>query len=642
MKISEVHIKGFRNFKDARLSFNNHTAIMGFNDIGKTNLIYAIRLLLDKNISESEMELTEADFFVYEETNNIEIVIKFDEVTEDFVLAKLREFVSDNGVIYLKYTISKNDNGFKLFIGSSLDLLEEIQGRYYLKAFNLKYVGSSRNLSSFIQKEKKILIEKAKETRNTTDIASDTTIEERVETSLASLNTDVRNISYVKNATNKINDELNKLSFKNESQKLVLDMAGDDINALLGKVNLAASTNEKLLAIGGDGKLNQIFLALWTNKYNIDLGELNEVSFYCIEEPEAHLHPHQQRKLSEYLAETLNNQVIITTHSPQIISEFKPNSIIKLYQKNGATFGAKDGCSSEIEDELFNFAHRLDIISTEAFYSNLVFLVEGQSEILFYKALSREIGIDLDKLNISILMVDGIGFQPYIRVLNLLQIPWVMRTDNDIFETSPKSNLYRYAGIQRSLTIYEKFKKEENYSSNILDSIEKISDFSKPIDTEIQHSASSLVKFLEPFNIFLSQKDLEHDLVNSLLFPKLQEFFNPKLTIDELNKATVEELINIPNIGEPKAKKIVEYRDTKKFESFEELLLISGIGEVIKQSIEKGIIYTKEEIVEKMQQKKGSLMFEFLYKYRNDLSLLISDPITQPLVRCKDMVESQA
>lgn len=70
------------------------------------------------------------------------------------------------------------------------------------------------------------------------------------------------------------------------------------------------------------------------------------------------------------------------------------------------------------------------------------------------------------------------------------------------------------------------------------------------------------------------------------------------------------------------------------------MLLISGIGKVIKQSIEKGIIYTKEEIVEKCS-KKGSLMFEFLYKYKNNLSLLISDPISQPLVRCKDMVESQ-
>lgn len=578
MKISEVHIKGFRNFKDAKLNFNNHTAIMGFNDIGKTNLIYAIRLLLDKNISEAEMELTEADFFVYEETNNIEIVIKFDEVTEDFVLAKLREFVSDNGVIYLKYTTSKNDNGFKLFIGSSLDLLEEIQGRYYLKAFNLKYVGSSRNLSSFIQKEKKILIEKAKETRNTTDIASDTTIEERVETSLASLNTDVRNISYVKNATNKINDELNKLSFKNESQKLVLDMAGDDINALLGKVNLAASTNEKLLAIGGDGKLNQIFLALWTNKYNIDLGELNEVSFYCIEEPEAHLHPHQQRKLSEYLAETLNNQVIITTHSPQIISEFKPNSIIKLYQENGATFGANDGCSSEIEDELFNFAHRLDIISTEAFYANLVFLVEGQSEILFYKALAKAIDVDLDKLNISILMVDGVGFKPYIKVLELLRIPWIMRTDNDIFKV-PKHDTYRFAGIQRSMDIYKTFilTNGEELNTTYQAHLANVHGITLPADEGVINSTIELKTLLEQSNLFLSQEDLEKDLVNSPLLTKLKEFYD---------------------------------------------------------------LTTKDEILVEMQNRKGGSMFEFLQKHQSDLSILLTDPISLPLLKCKKIIEA--
>ncbi len=577
MKISEVHIKGFRNFKDAKLNFNNHTAIMGFNDIGKTNLIYAIRLLLDKNISEADMELDEADFFVYEDTNSIEIVIKFDEITEDFVLAKLREFISDDGVLYLKYTISKNNTEFKLFMGSSVPLLEEIQGRYYLKAFNLKYVGSSRNLTTFIQKEKKTLIEKAKESRNPTEITSDTTIEERVEDSLASLNTDVRDISYVKNATSKINDELNKLSFKNESQKLVLDMAGDDINALLQKVNLAALTNEKLLAIGGDGKLNQIFLALWTNKYNIDLGELNEVSFYCIEEPEAHLHPHQQRKLSEYLAETLNNQVIITTHSPQIISEFKPNSIIKLYEENGASFGANDGCSSEIEDELFNFAHRLDIISTEAFYANLVFLVEGQSEILFYKALSKAIDVDLDKLNISILMVDGVGFKPYIKVLELLQIPWIMRTDNDIFKV-PRHDTYRYAGIQRSMDIYKTFILDNGEELNAINSahLENIHRFVKPANPTIVNSTTELKSLLEQSNIFLSQEDLEKDLVNSPLIDKLKEFY---------------------------------------------------------------ALTNKNEVLVEMQNRKGGSMFEFLQKYHNDLSILEADPISLPLLKCKEIIE---
>jgi len=575
MKISEVSIKGFRNFKNAKFNFNNHTAIMGFNDIGKTNLIYAIRLLLDKSISEAEMELDEADFFVYEDTNIIEIVIKFDEVTDDFVLAKLRESVSDDGTLFLKYTIEKNDYEYKLFMGASLSLLEEIQGRYYLKAFNLKYVGSSRNLSTFIKKEKKVLIENAKESRSDIDIANDTTIEERVEDSLTSLNTDVRNISYVKNATSIINDELNKLSFKTESQELVLDMAGDDINALLQKVNLAVSTNDKLLAIGGDGKLNQIFLALWTNKYNVDLGELSEVSFYCIEEPEAHLHPHQQRKLSEYLAETLNNQVIITTHSPQIISEFKPNSIIKLYEENGATCAANNGCSNEIEDELFNFAHRLDIISTEAFYANLVFLVEGQSEILFYKALAKAIDIDLDKLNISILMVDGVGFKPYIKVLELLQIPWIMRTDNDVFKV-PRHDTYRYAGIQRSMDIYKKFILNEELDATYVTHLENIHGFENPADARVLTSTTELKTLLEQSNLFLAKEDLEKDLINSPLIDKLKEFYD---------------------------------------------------------------VTTDTQVLSEMQNRKGGSMFEFLQQHHDDLSILAADPISLPLLKCKEIIE---
>ena len=640
MKIAKLYIKGFRNFKYAEFNFNNHTAIMGFNDIGKTNLIYALRLLLDKNISEADMELNDSDFFVYEKTSKIEIVIKFDEVVDDFVLSKVGGSVSDDGVIFLKYTFSKDDRDFKLLMGSSIELLEEIQGRFYLKAFNLKYVGSSRNLSSFIKKEKKYLLEKAKEIREEADIQSDSVIIQNVEDSLSTLNRQVRDISYVKNSTIQINTELDKLSYKNENQELLFDMAGDNIDTLLRKVDLSVLINNKLLAVGGDGKLNQIFLALWTSKYNNDT-DLNEVSFYCIEEPEAHLHPHQQRKLSEYLADTLDNQVIITTHSPQIISEFKPNSIIKLFEKEGATYGANNGCSPAMEDELFNFAHRLDIISTEAFYANVVFLVEGQSEILFYKALAKVINIDLDRLNISILMVDGIGFQPYIRVLELLQIPWVMRTDNDIFETPRRNDKFRYAGIQRSLTIYEKFRQKDIYSNNIKNAIKKIKDFTKPITILVKKSAQILIDFLEPFDIFISQNDLEQDLVNSPLFPKLQEFFNPKMTLEELNRATFEQLIEIPNIGENKAERIINYKNKKPFESFEDLCNIIGIGDTIKKRIEDGREYNTERIIEKMQQKKGSLMFEFLYKYQDDLSILATEKISQPLRRCKEIIEAQ-
>jgi len=522
MKIEYIGIKGFRNFKKAKFNFNKHTAIMGFNDIGKTNLMYALRLLLDKTLPESNLELSESDFFAFDDIDKINITIKFSEVVEDFVIAKLKEKISDNNKLYLRYKATKNNPDYKLYIGSSISKLEEIDSRYYLRAFNLKYVTSTRNLSSFINKEKKYLLEQAKESRTDDEKDSDTTVVDGLETTLSGLNTSVREISYVQNATNQINEELDKLSYKNSSQQLAFNVAGDDIGSLLNKVDLSMSTNDKLLTIGGDGKLNQIFLALWTNKHNTAT-DLNEVSFYCIEEPEAHLHPHQQRKLSEYLSSTLDNQVIITTHSPHIISEFDPKSIIKLYQEDEASYAANDGCSESLGDVFLDFAHRLDVISTEAFYSSLVFLVEGQSEILFYKTLAKAIGIDLDRLNISILMVDGVGFKSYITILEHLDIPWIMRTDNDIFKI-PRKEQHRYAGIQRGIDIFQTFIDEE-LTVEEEECYDNIKNFDYPASLKVKESANNLIELLEENNIFLSKIDLETDLVKSPIKDKLAEFY---------------------------------------------------------------------------------------------------------------------
>ena len=46
-----------------------------------------------------------------------------------------------------------------------------------------------------------------------------------------------------------------------------------------------------------------------------------------------------------------------------------------------------------------------------------------------------------------------------------------------------------------------------------------------------------------------------------------------------INKATLEELIKIPNIGEVRAKSIIEYRKDKVFNTIEDIKNVSGIGE---------------------------------------------------------------
>ena len=65
MRLEKLRIKGFRNFNDAEVVFQEKSLIIGANDVGKTNLLYALRLLFDKTISEHDLELS-CDTFLTE------------------------------------------------------------------------------------------------------------------------------------------------------------------------------------------------------------------------------------------------------------------------------------------------------------------------------------------------------------------------------------------------------------------------------------------------------------------------------------------------------------------------------------------------------------------------------------------------
>ena len=67
-----IYIKGYRNFKEVTVNFNKNSLVIGANDVGKTNLIHAMRLLLDKGFSDYDFELNDSDFYAYENTQGIE------------------------------------------------------------------------------------------------------------------------------------------------------------------------------------------------------------------------------------------------------------------------------------------------------------------------------------------------------------------------------------------------------------------------------------------------------------------------------------------------------------------------------------------------------------------------------------------
>lgn len=527
MQIDWIRIEGFRNYANETINLSNKTLIIGGNDVGKTNLIYALRILFDKNLSDKDLELSDSDYNAYTKDNRIVITVCIKNITENCLRSIFGGDVKDEST-YIQY-INEKEGDYSIYSGPSEDLLEEKTGRFYLKRLNLEYVNSNRNLFNFITKTKKELLKSTRELLKEDDKIKDEKVIKELKDDLGSMNTKIDNLNYISNSLNSVNKELGDLSINNEGQTIKFTTDNNNVEDLLENLELSYSMSDGSLKIGGDGRNNQIYLATWVAKQKLNTTE-QRVTMFAIEEPEAHLHPHQQRKLSKYLANSFEQQVLITTHSPQIASEFKPDKIVRLYQDNKITKVAQGGCSEKLKLSFDDFGYRINAISSEIFFSNAVFLVEGPSEKLFYTALAEDIGIDLDRYNISILVVDGVGFKPYIKICRALDIPFAMRTDNDIFEKTKAECKYNYyAGITRVMGIYKeliadslddrilKYWDNNNGKNNWLVS-EGVTDDAKKLNRKIR-------KKLEKYNIYLSNIDLEADIVNTNLYTSLSNYY---------------------------------------------------------------------------------------------------------------------
>ncbi|MEF2757178.1 MAG: AAA family ATPase [Collinsella sp.] len=297
-------------------------------------------------------------------------------------------------------------------------------------------------------------------------------------------------------------------------------MAGNtDAGKLLDNLQLAYLSDDAPLTFGGEGRSNQLFFSTWLSQRNIKK-PVEKVSIVAIEEPEAHLHPQQQRALAKYLSSCIDGQVLLTTHSPQIVERFASDALVKMGSEGKPT------CSGiELGREVDALGYRLNPIVAEVFFSRGVFLVEGPSEIVFFRALATAVGIDLDRENLSVLSVDGIGFKPYVLCCEALGIPWALRTDNDVFKV-PNKERYRLAGVARAYSIVESLghSKAEALWLKFKDLLAW--DGGPAIPIEVVTAANELRRALEFDGIYLSGRDLEYDLIASDLRGVLEEHYD--------------------------------------------------------------------------------------------------------------------
>lgn len=92
MYLSKLGIRNFRNFEAADIPLAGNVVLLGENRVGKSNLLFAIRLVIDPTLPDSARQLKLSDFWDgcdLESNPQIEVHLEFADFDSDPSLSAL-------------------------------------------------------------------------------------------------------------------------------------------------------------------------------------------------------------------------------------------------------------------------------------------------------------------------------------------------------------------------------------------------------------------------------------------------------------------------------------------------------------------------------------------------------------------------
>lgn len=481
MKLHRIKIKNFRNFKDLDVMLGDQVVIVGENKIGKTNLLHALRLVLDPSLPDSARQLQETDFWdgLGEQRTKedvIEISVEFSDFEEDEdLLAVLAEHIvqAEPMVARLTYvfrpksTLSEEpkslaDYEFLMYGGARQENRAGYQVRSSIPLDVLHALrDAERDLASWTRSPLRPLLDEAtknidkEELRAIVDRVKTTTeavldlptakpsgekpntaveVEEAGPTGDSEQNKDESEKPIRKLATD-ISSRLEAMVGVRQALQTMLGFSPTDSSRLLRSIRLLIDGGKRPVSDASLGSANLLYLTL----RSLELEQLAESgqrhhTFLAIEEPEAHLHPHLQRLVyrdflrrrphqettGEEEANSRGHQTtILTTHSPHIVSVAPLRSIVLLKQAADRTHtvGASAAPIALSPKEVEDIERYLDVNRGELLFARAIILVEGSAEEYLTPMFGSLLDYDFDELGISVCSVSGTNFSPYMRLL---------------------------------------------------------------------------------------------------------------------------------------------------------------------------------------------------------------------------------
>lgn len=448
MKFKSVTIKNFRNFEDISIELTNKNVLFGMNDVGKTNFLYALRFVFDKDIR--KQNFNDTDYFKKKVEFPIEITIEIDisdiENTDSQKLrAKLKgALLSNQNTVYIKVKASYDEKEMVgipvMYWGGELEDLEEmrVRGTYYEidYVFNVVYIDAYVDLYTLFKKNANKLLVNDKE--------EDKDILENINSICTSLNDEISNLSGIKAFEEKIEPKYKKYRHDNISISVKSEIA---VKGLYSNIvpYIKQDDDESLYPTSGEGRKKLLVYSIFDLLSQDE--EDKKINVFLIEEPENHLHRSMQIALSHTLfLDDKYQYLFLTTHSPHVLSEMDQVNLIRLYNEDKTV--SSSSALYVVPNDFKSQRKMLNRGLVEAIFADKVLLVEGPSEnVLFGKVLSA-INPFYEADGIYILPVGGFGFRPYFKMLKALKIKTIIKTDNDLRKIKGKEE-YSVLGFSR-------------------------------------------------------------------------------------------------------------------------------------------------------------------------------------------------
>lgn len=499
--ISRVKIKNYRNFKDVDVRLGHKQIIIGENNVGKTNFLKALQLILDPTLSDEDRMLEESDFndtlvnpmenkeeivievYIENYSNNKTILTVFQDATvknekgKEVLKLTYRFFpyIDDAGNIEYQYNIFKGNDETKKF------------GSYERKYLNLKVIKALRDVESEIRNSRTSPIQ-----RMLKDYAIDKKDLEHIAEEYRKNGEEILNLDELVDLTNNINKRFGAILESDDfdvslqameispgrvlsSLKLLMAQRNtSDISLGLNNILYISMIlqmlqdktvpslikedkyNELIVLAGGD-IVKDTYEQSQNRNYFLKEGISdvqhkklysfmsknmpisNAVTILAIEEPEAHLHPVNQRLIYKDVIQNSNNSVLLTTHSTHITAIAPINSIVHLH--NDGTKGTEIHATAAMpmdEGEFLDVERYLDVKRGEIYLGKAVLLVEGIAEEYLVPRFAELLGKPLDEKGIIVCNINCTNFTPYVKLLHSLAIPYAVITDGDFYVINDK------------------------------------------------------------------------------------------------------------------------------------------------------------------------------------------------------------